>query len=124
MVEPVPIIDIPELGSMSAPKICEELKIKGQNDKELLAKAKEMCYTKGFYEGKMIIGEHAGKPVQEAKPLVKQQLVNANLAVTYFEPENKVISRSGEECVVAFLDQWYLNYADPGWKAVVKKHLQ
>lgn len=49
--QPVPIIDIPELGSLSAVYACDQLKIVSQNDRQKLEKAKEMTYLKGFYEG-------------------------------------------------------------------------
>lgn len=48
---PVPIINIPEFGNLSALYACDKLKINSQNDKDLLEKAKEMTYLKGFYEG-------------------------------------------------------------------------
>jgi leucyl-tRNA synthetase len=50
-------------------------------------------YLKGFYEGKMLVGEHKGKTVQEAKPLIKQQLLDKGQAVIYMEPEKTIISR-------------------------------
>ena len=49
--QPVPIIDIPELGSLSAVYACDQLKIVSQNDRQKLEKAKEMTYLRGFYEG-------------------------------------------------------------------------
>ena len=54
--EPVPIIDIPEFGNLSAVKLVEDLKIQSQKDKEKLAEAKDKVYTKGFYEGVMLVG--------------------------------------------------------------------
>ena len=36
---------------MSAPKVCEDLKIQSQNDHEKLREAKEKVYLKGFYDG-------------------------------------------------------------------------
>jgi leucyl-tRNA synthetase len=36
--------------------------------------------------------------------------------VQVYEPEDEVISRSGGKCVVALLDQWYIDYASPEWK--------
>jgi hypothetical protein len=48
---PTPIIRIPSLGDLSAVAVVEELGIKSQNDKDLLIKAKDICYMKGFYEG-------------------------------------------------------------------------
>merc|ERR1719516_680302 len=81
--QPVPIIDIPGFGDQAAVAVVDQLKIQSQNDREKLAEAKEMVYLKGFYEGKMIIGEHAGKSVQEAKPLIKATLLAAGEAVMY-----------------------------------------
>ncbi|CDW60125.1 Anticodon 1 and tRNA-synt 1g domain containing pr otein [Trichuris trichiura] len=42
-------------------------------------------------------------------------------ACIYNEPEKQVISRSGDECVVALCDQWYLNYGDEAWKIETRK---
>ena len=96
----IPIINIPEFGDTSAVKVCEELKIQSQNDRVKLDEAKNRTYLKGFYEGVMLVGDHKGKPVQEAKPLLKDTLVADGRACLYSEPEKKVMSRSGEECVV------------------------
>lgn len=41
----------------------------------------------------------------------------------YYEPESLVMSRSGDECVVALVDQWYIDYGEPEWRAQAKKCL-
>ena len=114
--DPVPIINVPGFGDLCAETVCDQLKIQSQNDKDKLAEAKEMVYLKGFYEGKMIIGNYKGKTVQDAKPLIKQEMVVAGNAVLYMEPEKTIMSRSGDECVVALCDQWYLDYGEPEWR--------
>lgn len=33
----------------------------------------------------------------------------------------QVVSRSGDDCVVALTDQWYLKYGDPEWQAATRQ---
>ena len=114
--EVIPIINTPLFGDKSAEKICKDYGIQSQNEKEKLAEAKKLIYRGGFYEGTMIVGEYAGMRVQEAKNLIRSKLLELGQAVVYSEPEKKVISRSGDECVVALTDQWYITYGEPEWK--------
>lgn len=108
-LEIIPIIETPSYGNLTAPKLVKDMKINGPKDAKL-AEAKDLAYKEGFYQGIMLVGEHKGKPVSEAKNLVKQSLIDAGDAFNYAEPDGLVISRSGDECVAAHLDQWYLNY--------------
>ncbi|KAI3911980.1 hypothetical protein MKW98_010924 [Papaver atlanticum] len=119
----VPVINIPEFGDESAKKVCMDLKINSQNEKDNLAEAKRLTYLKGFTEGKMLVGEFAGMRVQDAKPLIRNKLLENNQAVIYSEPEKKVMSRSGDECVVALTDQWYITYGEEKWKKMAEKCL-
>eukprot|EP00252_Welwitschia_mirabilis_P016916 TRINITY_DN37672_c0_g1_i1.p1 TRINITY_DN37672_c0_g1~~TRINITY_DN37672_c0_g1_i1.p1 ORF type:complete len:1138 (+),score=208.54 TRINITY_DN37672_c0_g1_i1:127-3540(+) len=122
--EVIPIINIPEFGGKSAEKVCIDLKIKSQNDKDKLAEAKKLTYLKGFTEGTMIVGEYEGKKVSDAKPLIRKMLLESGQAVMYSEPENRVVSRSGDECVVALTDQWYITYGETEWRAKTERCLQ
>ncbi|KAL4631244.1 leucine-tRNA ligase, cytoplasmic-like [Arapaima gigas] len=114
--EPVPIIEIPGFGILSAPFVCDELKIQSQNDREKLAEAKEKVYLKGFYEGIMLVEGFKGQKVQDVKKPIQKMMVEKGEALIYMEPEKQVISRSSDECVVALCDQWYLDYGDQEWK--------
>lgn len=58
--DPVPIINIPEMGNMAAINACEEFKVASQNDKDKLKLAKDKCYLKGFYDGVMTVGKYVG----------------------------------------------------------------
>lgn len=49
--DPVPIIEVPGYGDLSAVKACDEFKIRSQNDRDQLQEAKEKVYLKGFNEG-------------------------------------------------------------------------
>lgn len=100
---------MPEWGDEAAAYLCESMKIDSHKQKDKLTEAKKLCYNKGFYQGKMIIGTellgvtisywvffsgpYAGKTVQEAKPLVRKDLIDAGLAIKYYEPEGLVVSR-------------------------------
>ncbi|KAG1147868.1 hypothetical protein G6F37_003759 [Rhizopus arrhizus] len=121
--DPIPLIETPSYGNLTAPKLCEIKKINSQKDRVQLAEAKELAYKEAFYQGVMCIGEFSGMAVQEAKNKVKEILINSKEAFVYNEPEGLVMSRSGDECVVALLDQWYIDYGEEEWKAKTKKCL-
>lgn len=120
---PVPIINIPDFGDLSAVFLVDDLKIQSQKDKDLLKVAKDKAYLKGFYDGKMLVGIAEGESVEKAKPIVKKHLLETNQAVPYYEPESEVVSRTGDQCIVASCYQWFLKYGDDEWKEFVREHL-
>eukprot|EP00736_Rhodelphis_marinus_P009844 Rmarinus@m.21894 len=123
--EPIPIIQIPGFETdMAAAELCTKMKIQSQNDRVKLADAKDQVYLKGFTDGVMLVGDFKGKKVSEAKPLLKEQLIAEGKALPYSEPEKKVVSRSGDECVVAYCNQWFLGYGEEEWRKLTEKCLQ
>ncbi|KAJ3391404.1 cytosolic leucyl tRNA synthetase [Lobulomyces angularis] len=121
---PTSIIKTPNYGDLAAVCAVEKLKIQSQKDKLQLAEAKEAVYKEGFYHGVLTVGEFSGKSVQEAKPLIKSSLIETKQGFPYCEPDGLVISRSGDECIVALTDQWYMNYGENEWKAAALECLE
>lgn len=121
--KPVPILEIPEFGNLSAVYVYDKLKIQSQNDREKLTQAKEMVYLKGFYDGVLLVGEYKGSKIQDVKKNLQNKLIQEKSAVVYYEPEKTIISRSGDECVVALCNQWYLDYGNEEWKSQAEKAL-
>lgn len=116
-----PIIETPSYGNLTAPFLVKKMKINSPKDIKQLAEAKDLAYKEGFYKGTMLIGEFKGQSVETAKPKVKDALIKSGEAFEYAEPNGHVVSRSGDECVVAYLGQWFLNYGenDPEWRQQV-----
>jgi len=126
MVNPfpvVPIISIEGYGDASAVFMCEKLKIKSSKDTAKLTKAKDETYLKGFTMGVMQIGPYKGQKVCDVKATIKNEMIAADQACLYFEPESRVVSRTNDECVVAATDQWYLAYGEETWRDAVKNHV-
>ncbi|XP_068628221.1 leucine--tRNA ligase, cytoplasmic [Battus philenor] len=121
--KPVPILETPEYGNLSAVYLYDKLKIQSQNDKEKLTQAKELVYLKGFYNGVLLTGEYKGCKIQDIKKNLQTKLIIENGAAVYYEPEKTIISRSGDECVVALCNQWYLVYGEEEWKSQAEKAL-
>eukprot|EP01129_Flabellula_baltica_P002677 TRINITY_DN1249_c0_g1_i1.p1 TRINITY_DN1249_c0_g1~~TRINITY_DN1249_c0_g1_i1.p1 ORF type:complete len:1041 (-),score=299.21 TRINITY_DN1249_c0_g1_i1:37-3159(-) len=119
--EVIPIISIEGYGECAAVTVVDRMKIKSQNDTIRLYEAKAEVYLKGNHFGVMTSGKYTGVPVKEAKEQIKEDLINEGHAYIYSEPESKVVSRSGDTCIVALCDQWYLNYADEEWKERVRE---
>ncbi|KAK3990753.1 putative leucyl-tRNA synthetase, cytoplasmic [Cladorrhinum sp. PSN332] len=118
-----PIIQTPT-SDLLAPYLVKKLKIASPKDAKQLLEAKELAYKEGFYQGVMKAGDFAGEKVEVAKPKVREQLIKAGQAFAYSEPENKVVSRSGDECTVALLDQWYIDYGEDSWRTIAFDYVE
>ncbi|CAD7949473.1 unnamed protein product [Amoebophrya sp. A25] len=119
----VNVINTPEYGDACAPVLCAQYKVESQKDKDKLKLCKEEAYKKGFYSGKMIAGPFVGVPVADAKKKTAEMLISQNEALKYYEPEKEVMARTGVECIVAFCDQWYIDYANEEWTKSVREYV-
>lgn len=68
----------------------------------------------------MLVGIGEGKPVKDVKELVKKHMIENSMAVPYWEPQSEVVARSGDSCIVAACDQWFIEYGEDSWKETVK----
>ncbi|KAL8934811.1 MAG: hypothetical protein Q9211_005035 [Gyalolechia sp. 1 TL-2023] len=125
-LEIVPIVDTPSYGNLAAPFLVKKMKINSPKDTKQLTEAKDLAYKEGYYKGTMMVGDFEGEAVELAKPKVKAQLIQSGDAFEYAEPNGYVVSRSADECVVAYLGQWFLNYGenDPAWRDQVLDHVK
>lgn len=125
-LEILPIIETPSYGNITAKFLVEKMKINSPKDAKQLAEAKDLAYKEGYYKGTMLIGDFKGQPVEVAKPKVREALIKSGEAFEYAEPNGHVVSRSGDECVTAYLGQWFLNYGenDPEWRDTVLDHMK
>lgn len=121
--EIIPIIDTPSYGDLCAPFLVKKLKINSPKDVKQLAEAKELAYKEGYYQGTLKVGDFKGEKVEAAKPKVRQQLINSGEAFAYSEPESLVVSRSGDDCIVALMDQWYLDYGEESWQKTALEYV-
>ena len=120
-IKPIPIIDSEEYGDMPAVKICKELNITSQNDPDLEL-AKKKVYSIGFHTGvlKDTCGKYAGMPVEKAKELMKEEMIEEGEATTFYELTGKVVCRCGTEAIPKLVnDQWFMDYSNPEWKKKV-----
>ena len=126
-IQPIIKIDSNEPhGNIIAKYLVEEkYKIQSPKDTAALALAKDDAYKDGYYKGSMLMGEFKGESVESAKPKVRELLIQRGEAFAYAEPAGRVVSRSGDECVVAYLGQWFLDYGEgnPEWRDTVVKYL-
>lgn len=122
-LEIISVITTPSYGEKAAEFLVKKLKIMSPKDTKQLEEAKELAYKEGFYQGVMNYGDFKGEKVETAKTKVRQQLIDAGEGFAYSEPEKRVVSRSGDDCCVALMDQWYLDYGEESWKQTLLKYV-
>ena len=72
----VPIIEVPDFGTLSAVTACERYKVTSQNDRDKLEEAKGEVYKKGFYDGVMIVKGYEGQKVQDVKKAIQKLMIS------------------------------------------------
>jgi len=83
----------------------------------------EHVYKIEHQKGILKVGKYAGESIRTAHDKIKKDLIDSNRAFTYYEPSGEVISRSGDACVVALTDQWYIDYGNTEITQAVNKYI-
>ena len=126
-IKPIPIILSKNYGDLPAIKICEKMGIKSQLDIQKLEEAKKEIYKTGFHTGVMLesTGKYTGMKVEEAKELVKKELISKGEADIFYDLSEEVICRCGERVFIKKVDdQWFIRYSDEALKETTKEHIK
>ncbi|CAI2360957.1 unnamed protein product [Moneuplotes crassus] len=89
---------------------------------EVIEGSWESCKDKEYYKERMAHGCFSSGPfLSHSEASKNHQQIEGSFP--YFEAEERVVSRSKDECIVANVDQWLLDYSHPDWKNFTKEHV-
>ena len=110
----IPIIQTKGYGEFPAREIIQRMNITSLQDPRLEEATKEI-YKSGFHTGIMreTCGKYAGKRVEEAKEMIKVELLEKGLADVFHDLSEEVICRCGNKVVIKRIDdQWFIRYSN------------
>ncbi len=113
-VQLIPIIITKGYGKFPAVEIVEKMNLLNVNDPALEEATKEV-YKAGFHTGIMRenCGRYAGMKVEQAKELMKEELIESGKADIFYDLSEEVICRCGNKVVIKRIDdQWFIRYSD------------
>jgi leucyl-tRNA synthetase len=134
-IKPISLIAVDGFSEFPAIDVVKKMGIKSQKELTQLEKATQEVYNAEFYRGVLTetCGDLAGIKVSDSKQMVFDKLQEKNLIDKMFESLTKdaygnfvsdIRCRDGTKVVVKVLkDQWFLDYANEGWKEKTKNLL-
>ena len=81
-------------------------------------------YKMEHQKGILKVGKYAGEHIKTVHDKIKKDMLGNNQAFLYYEPGGEVVSRSGDKCVVALTDQWYIDYGDEEITEAVNTYIE
>ncbi len=118
-LKPISLIEVDGFGESPAIDVVNRMGIKNQTDSRLEEATAEV-YRNEFAKGRMRewVPKYAGMPVSRAKLAVRDDMLANNEAATMHEFSAKPVTcRCNTPVTIKMVeDQWFLNYADEGWK--------
>ncbi len=113
-IELIPIIVTKGYGKFPAKEIVDKMGITSLDDPQLEEATKEI-YKAGYHTGIMRehCGKYAGMKVEEAKEMMKLELIEFGRADIFHDLSEEVICRCGNKVVIKRIDdQWFIRYSD------------
>lgn len=123
-INPISIIKTKGYGNFPAKEIVEKLGIKSLADTKLEEATKEV-YKAGYHSGVMTenCGKYSGKKVEEAKELIKAELLETGRGDVFHDLSEEVICRCGNKVFIKRIDdQWFIRYSDQALTEQSKEH--
>jgi leucyl-tRNA synthetase len=123
-IKPIAIIETKGYGPLPAVELVERMGITRSGDSRL-EEAKKEIYRAGFHTGRMnaTAGEFAGMPVDRAKELIRQRMIEMGEADIFRDLSEEVICRCGGKVVIRKVpDQWFIDYGNPELTAKTRAH--
>ena len=111
---PIPIITTKGYGPLPAQEIVEKNHITTFSDPKLEEENKDI-YKAGHHTGVLNepCGKYAGKKVEEARELIKAELLEQGKAEVFHDLSEEVVCRCGNPVVIKRIDdQWFIRYSD------------
>jgi leucyl-tRNA synthetase len=53
--------------------------------------------------------------------IIRQNLIHNGFAHVYYEPERQVSSELNDDCILALVDQWFIDDNDATWKQEIEQ---
>lgn len=125
-INPIKIIEVPDIDGHHAEIIVKRMGITNQNDPRL-EEATRRVYKEQYYKGVMNerSGQFAGMSVKDAKDKVKDWLISNDKALVFYETSRKAFCRAGGKIIIARInDQWFIDYSQEWWKEKTKEWLK
>ncbi|HXX72266.1 MAG TPA: leucine--tRNA ligase, partial [Candidatus Acidoferrales bacterium] len=118
-IKSISVISVPGYGEFPAIEITDRMGLKDQNDPRAEEATKEI-YKAEFNQGTLRnnCGPYSSGNVSTIKDGLVKDFRQKGIADVFYQLPQRVVCRCTTECVAKIIDQWFLKYSDPKWKAL------
>jgi leucyl-tRNA synthetase len=121
-IKPISVISVGGYGEFPAIEITDTMGLRDQNDPRA-EEATKLIYKAEFNDGvlKDNCDIYSKQKVSSVKDALVADFKRKGVADVMYELPQRVVCRCTTECVAKVIDQWFLKYSDPDWKALAHK---